>query len=300
VEVYMTAALSKWSGAVNLPQPSPTVANIVLPLDGSAVSRAAVPVARGLAQLYKAVSHLLYVGEAPPDPKNMLSLLGVTREDMPGAVVDTYEGDAAEGIAGTARQLPESLIVMCTHTGAHGDLDHFGSVAEAVLASSPERIVLLAPDRGDKPWCIQRVLLAHDGTRVCDAAAASAAELSLLGGAEVIALHVAARKAASPEGPGNHPAPRYIDQPQHEWPAWTGEFTDRMLALGRPPSSVHFNLVVAGGQPGSEIANLARERQADIVVMAWHGQWEHARHIATRVVLRAAGCPVLLVRAKSE
>lgn len=296
----MTAALSKWNVAVDVPQASATVANILLPLDGSVVSRAAVPVARGLAQLYKAVPHVLYVGQAPPEPKNMLSLFGLTSEDMPGAVLDTYQGGAAEGIVHAARQFPQSVIVLCTHTGVHDDPERFGSVTEAVLASSPERIVLVAPDRGEKPWSIQRVLLAHDGTPASDAATAPAAELSLLTGAEVIALHVAARKAPSPEEPGSHPAPRYIDQPHHEWPAWTSEFTDRMLALGRPPSAVHFNLVVAGGQPGSEIADAARERGADVVVMAWDGQWEYARHIATRVVIRTSGCPVLLVRARTE
>ena len=70
---------------------------------------------------------------------------------------------------------------------------------------------------------------------------------------------------------------------------------DRMLALGAPPSAVHFDLVVAGGQPGSEIAELARRREVDLVVMAWDGKWNDTRHAATRAVIRACGCPVLLV-----
>jgi nucleotide-binding universal stress UspA family protein len=296
----MNAALPKWNAAVGLLQLSKSVANIVLPVDGTGASRAAVPVARGLAQLYKAVPHLLYVGQDSPDPKNMLSALGITHEDMPGVVFDTNRGDPADGIAESAQHLPDSLLVLCTQIGAQEDADHFGSVTEAVLAKSPERIVLVAPERGDKGWSIQRVLLAHDGTRASDAAAAPAAELSLLAGAEVIALHVAARKAPRPEEPGSHTAPLYIDQPQHEWPAWTSEFTDRMLALGRPPSAVHFNIAVAGGQPGSEIADAARERDVDIVVMAWDGQWHYTRPTATRVVIRSAERPVLLVRAKPE
>lgn len=297
----MTSALAKWnSAAAEMRQQLSAVSNIVLPLDGSAVARAAVPVARGLAELHKAVLHLVYVGQAPLDPRNMLGLLGVSSEEVPGAVLDAYEGNAAEGIARVARQLPQSLIVMCTHTGEHIHPERFGSVAEAVLASSPERIVLVPPERGERPWRIGRVLLAHDGTSASDAATAPAAGLSLRAEAQVIALHIAARKAACPEKPGSLPAPRYIDQPQHEWPAWTGEFMDRMLALGAPPSAVRFNLVVAGGQPGSEIADAAREREADIVVMAWDGEWECAKHMATRVVIRTSGCPVLLVRSIAE
>jgi nucleotide-binding universal stress UspA family protein len=56
----------------------------------------------------------------------------------------------------------------------------------------------------------------------------------------------------------------------------------------------HFKLVVAGGNAGSAIAQVARERDADLVVMAWHGHWDH-QSCATRVVVRSSGCPVLLV-----
>ena len=297
----MTSALAKWnSAAAEMRQQLSAVSNIVLPLDGSAVARAAVPVARGLAELHRAVLHLVYAGRAPLNPPNMLGLLGVSSEEVPGAVLDVYEGNAAEGIAQVARRLPQSLIVMCTHTGEHIHPESFGSVAEAVLASGPERIVLVPPERGERPWCIRRVLLAHDGTPASDAATAPAAGLSLRAEAQVIALHVAARKAPSPAEPGSLPAPRYVDQPQHEWPSWTSEFMDRMLALGAPPSAVHFTLVVAGGQPGSEIADAARERDSDIVVMAWDGEWECAKHMATRVVIRTSGCPVLLVRSTAE
>jgi nucleotide-binding universal stress UspA family protein len=285
--------------AAEMGQQLKTVSNILIPLDGSAASRAAIPIARRLAQLYKAAPHLLYLGLAPLDPKSMLLVLGVTPEDMPGAVLDSYQGDAGEAIARAARDLPQALIVMCTHTGEQVHPDRFGSVTEAVLAGKPERIVLVAPERGDIPWTLQRVLLAHDGTSACDPATALAAEISMLAQAEVIALHVAVPKAASPEEPGSIPAPRYIDQPQHEWPAWTGEFKDRMLAMGAPLSAVHFDLVVSGGQRGSEIAEVARSRQADMAVMAWDREWECAKHMATRVVIRSSGCPVLLVGAKS-
>ncbi len=296
----MAASLPKWNGAAEIARhPVKTICNIVVPLDGTAASRAAIPVARCLASLYKAAPHLLYVGEAQLEPKNMLALLGVNAQELPGAVLDSVQGDAAEAISRAARELPGALIVMCTQTGNQAGSDRFGSIAERVLASGPERIVLLPPERGEAPWNLRRVLLAHDGTSACEAATGCAAELALLAQAEVVALHVAAPKTACPEEPGSIPAPRYVDQPQHEWPAWTGEFLDRMLAMGAPTSAVHFDLLVAGGQRGSEIAEKAREKQADLAVMAWDGEWNHARHIATRVVIRSSGCPVLLVRAKN-
>ena len=85
-----------------------------------------------------------------------------------------------------------------------------------------------------------------------------------------------------------------MDQPQHEWPAWAEEFMNRVIAAGAHSSAVHFKLAVTGGQAGSEVAQVARERDVDLVAMAWHGHLEHER-CATRVVVRTCDCPVLLV-----
>ena len=295
----MSATMSQWHGSQQPIGPKPkTIKNVVLPLDGSQSSRLAVPIARTLSKLYGATLHVVTVGQEVLHTKEALGHLGLTSEEMQGAVLDACSGDPAEAIVGAAQQLPSPLLVMCTHTGVERSSDDFGAVAESVLRVAPERIVLLAPERGDRAWVIRRVLLAHDGTASSDCATAPAAEIAQSARAEVIALHVAARKAPHPE-PGSLPAPRYIDQPQHEWPAWAGEFMDRMLAMGAPCSSVQFKLLVTGGQPGSEVAQLARERDVDLVVMAWRGKWRSEHH-ATRVVTRTSGCPVLLVYSAGE
>jgi len=295
----LTAAESESQNAAVSLRPA-TVANIVLPLDGSTPSRAAAPIACALAKIYDATTHVLYVGERKHEPKQVLALLGLTLEDIPGAVLDPYQGDAAEVIARAAHELPQALIVMCTHTGPRVKFDCFGSVAEAVMEKNPERIVLLTPDRGDKPFVVRRILLAHDATPTSDVVIAPAAEIARRAGAEVIALHVAARQAASPEQPGSFPAPRYIDQPHHEWPTWAREFVDRMLTLHAPMESVHFNLVVAGGQPGSEVAQVARQKDVDLVIMACDRPWDCSGHTATRVVISTSGCPVLLCSPAAE
>jgi len=296
----MTAALSQWPGSGNrLPQRSSTVANIILPVDGRPLSRLVLPIGRTLAQLYNATPHLLYVGRQQRDRRDsqdICKVLGLTTDDISGTVLDFHCGNAAEVIVRTAKQLPHSLIVMCTHTENPRQAESFGRVAEAVLAAGPARIVLVAPERTERPWRLEHVLLAHDGTPSSDAATAPAADIARRASAQVIALHVAARNRVSAKVPGSLPAPRYVDQPQHEWPAWTQGFMDRMLALGAPPSAVHFDLIVAGGQAGSEIAELARRRNVDLVVMACDGNWSDTKHACTRVVVRTSGCPVLLVR----
>lgn len=295
----MSAALPKWNGAAaEMGEQLKTISNLVIPLNGSAASRAAITVARDLARLYAATPHLVYVGPAPMEPKNIHVLLGVTQEDIPGVVFHCCETESPEEIVRIARELPDAVIVICTHVGELVQSTGLGSFTEAVLATGPERILLVSPERGEADWTMKRILLAHSGTPDCDPATGMAAELATLTRAEVIALHVAAPKAGSPEEPGSLPAPRYIDQPQHEWPAWTGEFLDRMLAMGAPTSAVQFDLLVAGGQRGSEIAEKARERQADLVIMAWDREWRSEKHMATRTVIRSCGCPVLLVASK--
>jgi nucleotide-binding universal stress UspA family protein len=272
-----------------------TVANVVVPLDRTESSLAVIPVARGFAEIFGATPHIVYVGETSVDPGLALTRLGVQLQDIPGVVVDQLSGTAAEMIMHAARQLPRSLIVMCTHTQQVHGFDRFGSVTEAVLASEPDHIVLLPPGQMRQDWRIRQVLLAHDGTPKSEVATAAAAHIAQRTRAQVIALHVAAPQAAPPEEHGCFTAPQYVDQPQHEWPAWTAEFLNRMLAAGAPASSIQFKLVVSGGKPGSEVAQLARKHDVDLVVMACGSPWESSNHMAIRVVIKTGGCPVLLV-----
>ncbi|HET9181586.1 MAG TPA: universal stress protein [Candidatus Angelobacter sp.] len=295
----MSAASPKPNNAVSgQPEQLNSICNLIIPLDGTVLSRSAIPVARVLSEICGATPHVIYAGQGLLHPNEMSSLLGVGEPQLPGAVFDCCNDDPAGMIMEAARNLAESLIVMCTHSGSHPS--GFGHVADSVLASGPERIVMVPPERGERVWSLRRILLAHDGTPDSDLASGAAAEISMMADAEVTALHVAARQAARPEQPGSLTAPRYIDQPQHEWPAWTQEFVDRMLTMGAPASAVRFKLVVAGGRPGSEIAQLAREKKANLIVMAWDGEWQSARHVATRVVIRSCGCPVLLVRSRAQ
>jgi nucleotide-binding universal stress UspA family protein len=296
----MSTPLSRWNHAAQPVQHRvSSIQSILLPLDGSAHSRTAVPVARELARVYGATFHVACVEEHAPSLKETPDHLGLSAEERHGAVFHHAKAKPVEMAARLMRELPGVLTVMSTHTGHVHETHHFGTITESIFATKPRRIVLMTPERGDKPWSMRRILLAHDGTPACHAATIPAAELAQLAGAEVIALHVAVRRAKHPHEAGSFSAPRYVDQPQHEWPAWAKEFMNRVLAAGVPPSSVHFQLLVTGGQAGSEVAQVARSRNADLVVLAWHGHWEH-HDCASRVVVRTAGCPVLLICSAPE
>jgi nucleotide-binding universal stress UspA family protein len=292
----MTAAMPDWNGAIgHTPnRKDERIKNVVLPLDDTEQARTALPIARKLSELYEAVLHLAYVGESPMNRAEQSGRFGLSEEQARGAVLETSSGDPAEFVVRLTHDLREPLLVMCTALGSQRQQNRFGSMAESIFSSKPQRAILLTPERGIKPWNLRRILLAHDGTPISNPAIGPAADLAQYSGAEVIALHVAARGEERPEARGSIAAPLYVDQPQHEWPAWAEEFMNRVVAGGVLRPGVHFRLKVTGGQAGSEVADVARKQDVDLVVMAWHGHWDH-EDCATRIVIRNSGCPVMLV-----
>jgi len=294
--VVMTAAMRDWQGAMRESSGASrlVVENIVVPLDGSDTAKLALPVAKTLARLQDSTLHIVYVGEQPGTPRQTLQELGLSVNDLRGAVIDYATGAPAEAILRMAMELPNSLIAMCTHSMAP-DKTSLGSVSEALLGAAPPRLLLMTPDASRELWCPHRVLLAHDGSPSAASAILPAAEVAQLSGAEVVALHVAAPNAEHPDEPGSLPAPRYIDQPQHEWRSWAGEFVERMLALGGSTAGITFKLLVTGGQPGSEIAQFARDNKSDLVILPWHGKWQNQKGGAVEAIVRRSACPVLLI-----
>jgi hypothetical protein len=87
--------------------------------------------------------------------------------------------------------------------------------------------------------------------------------------------------------------PQYTDQPHYAWAAWQREFIHRFCDCfaGSPEG-----FLVAVGDPGEEVLRVARERQSDLVVLAWKGELDGERARTVRSVLSGAPCPVLCLR----
>jgi nucleotide-binding universal stress UspA family protein len=293
----MTAALPDWNSAIQ-PQQGKTefsIKSIVIPLDDNQPSRTALPVAHTLAELYRCVLHIMYVGKEQLDMRHAASQLGLAAEQARGAIFEQPPDNAVPWLGDNS----DGLLVMSTAVGSQEADNRFGFLTESFLAAKPQRAVLVNPDPCYERWSFSRILLAHDGTPISNPAVAAAADLAQRAGAEVIALHVAARGEERPEARGSIAAPLYVDQPHHEWPAWAEEFMNRVVASSALGSGVHFKLKVTGGQAGSELAQVAHESKVDLVIMAWHGHWTEHDDCATRVVIRKAGCPVMLVYSAS-
>ena len=280
------------------PSPQATRApTVIVPLDGSVHAIAALPVAKVMAEVEGATLHVMHVGEPILPPDELLHTLGLLPEQLRGSVIDQAAGEPAASIVRLASEWRSALIVMCTRTNLARAEGELGSVAEAVVREAPCPVVLVRPELGLHPWALRRIVVPHDGTPTTAAAIEPAVDLTGRSGAELDILHVAAPDALHPAEPGTLTAPQYLDQPQHEWPAWTREFLARFRSLCHCPASVRTRLFLRAGAPGAEILRFARERQGDLIVLAWRGYLDAERATTLREVIRAAPCPTLILRA---
>jgi len=269
---------------------------VIAPLDGAAHALAALPVARALAELDGAALHVIHVTSGHVVPAEALAgELGVPCDRLKDAVLHVRAGDPAVEILRVAAEHAPSVVVLCTRTRPRALQGAFSSVTERVLARAIGPVVLVRPERGDVAWSLGRLLLAHDGTPAATAALWPAAELGARARARVWALHVAQAGGEPPREVGSFPAPRYVDQRQHEWPTWTQEFTSR-FAPRSPSGPGQPELALERGEPASAIVRFATEHAIDLVALAWRGSLDPERATALRTVLRDAPCPTMILR----
>lgn len=278
--------------------PLDRVGPVLVTLDGSSEALSALPVATELATVLAAKAHIIYVGERELTQADMPDAIGIGRDQLDRFIVEQVVGEAAAGILDAAHDLEAAVIVTCTHSTRDGTSvpeRELGPVAEHIAAESACPVVLVNPARGLAPWRVEEILLPYDGTPSTASALGPAATLAKRAGSHLFVVYVAEDQTSAPSERGALTMPRYVDQPQHEWPAWAGEFLDRLNCVSDFDVS-HVRLFVAHGHPGCEIVRLARERGIDLIVVAWKGIADPARGTTAKVILREAPCPVLVLR----
>ena len=266
---------------------------ILVPLDGSKQALAALPVAKVLGEIERAALHILHVGEHEVAGDELRRRLGREASELDGFTIDARVGTPAVEILHVAEEMKPRMIVMCKHSGGErGKMP--GRTAMKVLHDAQCPVVLVPPERGAIPWHLHHVLVPHDGTPTTSAALPPAAELAQLGHAELLVVHVTNIRTA-PAEPGSLTTPRYVDQPQHEWPAWASEFMNR-LACVCPLDHLHVRILLAHGNPAAEILRMSEKQSTDLIVLAWRGRWDAPRAATLKNILREAHCPIMVVR----
>jgi len=140
-----------------------------------------------------------------------------------------------------------------------------------------------------------------DGTPTTAGSIAPVGELASSARAAIDIVYVGAvgHRSIPPEEaePGSMHAPRYVDQPQHEWSAFSEEFLERFLgAIAHCPPDVPTRMFLGAGHPSAEILRYANELGSDLIVLVWHGDLADHHGEVFGLVLKDAPCPVLVLK----
>ena len=266
---------------------------VLVALDGSKHALCALPVARRLAELQKAQVRILHVADEIEPLDETAGRLGLQPADLRGATLEVRAGSPAETILAAAADHGATLIVMCTHTAEVRPIDAISAATLAVLSGARCPVVLVNPAHTVGEWTLRRMLAPHDGSPTVSDALRPAAELARTAGAEFVVLQVASDTRALETGA--IAPPRYLDQLQHAWPAWSEEFLQR-LACVCPLADVQVRLLVRHGEPADETIRVAGEESADLIALAWKGDWAPPCAATLKAVLQGAPCPILVTR----
>lgn len=278
---------------------------ILVPLDGSALARHALPFATFLARATQARLVLLHAytsqsGSPEADPE--LDLIqehadlasGLRERGVHASTWLSYD-EPGSAIVDSAADLQADLIVMSTHgRGGVGQLI-YGSVAEYVARHSTVPVILVT-SRSRTCWADDlpvRVVVPLDGSAHAESALGPAAVLAQALQADLLVL-----KAADP------PFGFAMTQHPERGPAWLQAIDRAQQYLERAArplraSGHRVDLRVEIGSPSDAIAAVANELGAAIVVMATHGRGALSRLVVESVAsetLRKLDVPVCLIR----
>lgn len=273
---------------------------VLVAVDGSSESLRSLPLARTVAAQLRCVPNILHVAEAPLSEEGARANLGLDLPELRELPLRLRVGDPSACVLDESGRPEVQLLVMTTL--AAGDPDReLGSVALRVALGTSRPLLGLRPEVGMEPSAIapplNRLLLPLDGSRSTALALRPVTSLARRLGASVDVVYIVPSDAPpSGEPRGSMVAPRYVDQPQHEWGTWAKEVKERLLVecAGFAPGS-DVGVQVLQGEPGAEIVRLAREGRYDAVVLVRRSRLEPGRAGILRKVIQESPCPLLIV-----
>lgn len=242
--------------------------------------------ARYLAQALDRRLVLGVVAEQPMTEAAALSHMGLPRDMAVEAAVYVVVGEPARAIVGLGENLACAVIALAIPAPLSSGEE---AIFRQVLTSA-HCPVLAVPGVLNPRWGEQhRLLVPLDGTPGTAAAVPLAGDVARALGAQLAFTHVAGIPAAEP---GAMSVPAFMDQPQHDWPAWRREFLGRFAQPGLGET----RLTVEAGPPGAGILQAAERQGVDLLVVGWHGCLSGGHAATLRSVLAATRWPVLATR----
>jgi nucleotide-binding universal stress UspA family protein len=295
---------------------------ILAPLDGSAFSEQALPVAAAIAGRTSATLHLAIVHE--PLPIDTLAQDGSyldtqlrrwqeeylhevsSRVEEGGArapVTDVMEGPAAPTLEAYAAEKDIDLIVMATHGRGGLTRAWLGSGADRLIRHVIVPILLIRPDEDEpaeppvaRETLFRRIVVPLDGSPLGEAVLGPATQLGGLEDAEFDLVRAVG--SPMPIGPRARAASAYPEDrhesKRQEANTYLTRVADRLRQGGT--RQIRTSVPVAG-TPATAILEHASQTGADLIAMSTHGHGRIARTLlgshADKVV-RAAEIAVLI------
>jgi nucleotide-binding universal stress UspA family protein len=265
--------------------------HLLVPLDGSSLAEAALPVAAALAAALDARVTLIHIiEERPPstvhgerhlgDSAEATAYLEAVRRQAfaPEAAVTLHvhiapTEDVAQGIVAHQAELGPDLIVLCTH--GRGGLRRLlvGSIAQQVVGAGRTPVLLVRPEARPETFPYQTVLVPVDGDSRHEPGLAVGAELAGRLGATLRLLSViptpstlAGRSATLDRFlPASNR--RVLAVAEEERRAYLGHLAKQWHQKG-----VKIDAEVRRGEVAGVIADAADAAIASLVVLATHGR----------------------------
>jgi nucleotide-binding universal stress UspA family protein len=291
--------------------------HLLVPLDGSRLAEAVLPVVVRLARALGARVTLQHVVEpAPPatvhgeahlkgeaEARAYLEQVAaqLAGEDVAATVRVDQGADVATSIARRAAQSGADLIMLCRHGSGGMRALLYGRVAEQVLARGTTPVLLMpAVGPREQPFALRRVLVSLDGSEMAEAALGPAADLARAAAAAVLLVMAVPtvatitddRAAAARLMPTAGAA--LLDAEAAQAAAYLDRVRQRLVR-----EQVAAVAQVERGEPARVLLDLLARPGIDLMVMATHGRsgvsavW--AGSVASRIAAQAAR-PVLLIR----
>ncbi len=271
--------------------------SVVVPLDGSLVAEAALPLAVEIARRAGALLHLVQVrspvpaalvgADGPfdePDDAYVVSAADRLGPQAPACLTAALgEGSPMEGLAEYAQSAQTELVVVATH--GHGALDRawIGSFSERLLESFPVPLLIVRPPRAhpELVGALRNIALLLDGSTRAEAILDPVTAVGELFAARYVLLRVA-----------SSPTQGELDRARD----YLAEVAQVLRGRGMRTAT----LVLPGRDVAAAAANFVWAAGADLIALATHGRCGVERELRGSVaqeLLRLGPAPLLSIRA---
>jgi len=246
--------------------------NVLAAITSDPCAQPVLGTAIALAKLYDATAIALHVRErGVGSPEGLARAAGVELREVSGTPIEQIVAAAKE---------PETAALVLGTRGRPGGPQPAGHTALQVITRVAKPVAVVPP-HAEPPEQFARLLVPLEGTSESSRALDDTIRLAHRRQLEILVLHV--------HSPATVPV--FSNHEPHATFAWDQEFLARHLAAPHENVKVRRHL----GAPADDIAAVAEEATADLVVLAWSQELAEGRAQVVSETLARSSIPVLLL-----